>query len=680
MDPPDLPATVRVRLINAALDKMPGPPVDRHAIFAIHGLGPVLSQEIDARWRDLYRADILVAVLDFVGLNCALLADDPGKTTTAAADGFSESATSETLGELARRAETRFDAVLRLELERFKKEVEDAGSTGRTTEKKTNNTPPGTDDLQTPANLALLWALFIAAAFVDIRMSRMDVGYTYLGLIASVFRSAGFSDPTSADNLDDFHFRSLWNNIFWIATAFDFWVSFQTRRESHLDPSANKELAKAPMSVPPEWLLALIPHPSKRAIAAPIPPKLLNGPRITAREFFGWADPLSEMEDKGEARALTLGFCVAGMKTNGTLQLASFLAYLALKISDFVRWLKEEAGLTMLELAVATEVLGSGQDEQPQIQTSNNHELLEPDFTNSIHLKSPHLQEAVRRRSFLLDALEAIIHALPLDVAEAIAAHDLTALQTALPRSPPTVTLMLMSNMAHVREMVMQLSSPELFSNFARYDDDDDNDDLIPIPDASLQAKDSQSSLTSSNATLTDNFEASLDLWFTSQAFQSASTNAVAISGLVRTLMATVAPAALQVFSVVLCYSATHAAWLHLLVLQRFRSLVAHATGSDLGKAEKLYNDVRDDVQVCIDYLKIAGSESHQPARLLLEELFEEGDTKLARADMEMLRLSRQVARRCRMVVTRGLVATAGSAQRRSAREEGSKRTRWWRI
>jgi hypothetical protein len=75
--------------------------------------------------------------------------------------------------------------------------------------------------------------------------------------------------------------------------------------------------------------------------------------------------------------------------------------------------------------------------------------------------------------------------------------------------------------------------------------------------------------------------------------------------------------------------------------------LLAQAREKDLAKAEKLYNDIRDDAGVCIEMLRVAGREFHQPPRLLLEELFEGRQTKLSRSDIAMLRLARQVTRRC---------------------------------
>lgn len=623
MGPPDLPPQLRAALITASLDKLPGglSNFDRAAFLGIQGLGAPVS-EIDKRWRDLYEAEIWTGVFDFLGLNGVVAGGADPRDKTFSASG------NKSLGELAALAETRFDYILRLELERFRKEVDVVGATAGT---RDNDGLLGRNDLQTPRNLALLWSLFMAAAFADLGMSRMDVAYTYFGLLASIFKSAGFAEPFSAQNMDDFQFGNIWNDIFWFSTVFDFWIALQTGKKPHYEPHDDSVISTVKLNVPPEWQVAFLPPPSKRPIAAPIPPLFRNNmPLITARDFFCWADPLSTVEDKDKeaARAKTLGFCVAGMKDTGTLQLGSFLVYLGYQIDVFIRWLKEEAGLTMLELLAASEVLGRSQvQKETDSRRASPPSDLDPNFERAV-LKHPFLKEALRRHSFFLEALDAILTSLPSDVAEAAAANDIAGLQTALPRTPPPLILIVLGNITHVREMAMQLSSPELFTGLATHNNTNNAVETTNEPTYN---------------------ELSMDIWFSSNAFAAASQNAIAISALLRTVLATIPPSQLKsdMFSVILCYSATHAAWLHLLVLQRFRTLLAQASEADLGKAEALYNDVRSDVEACIEMLKIAGSEAHQSARLLLEELFEGRETKLSRADMEMLRLARQVARRC---------------------------------
>lgn len=605
-------------------------------LSCVYGDDPLPA--VDGRFIELYSSPLLCATLDWIGLHGVWSNElsDPEDPS------FSASGIS--LSELTLLAEARFDLCLRSELDRFWVE---AGQGTDPADMRANGT------LRTPRNLALLWSLFTAAAFADLRMSRMDVTRHYLRETVALYRAAGFADAKAARDLDAWELADTWNSVFWFMVAFEDWSSLHTNSTSEFEPHI--DFPEAPRMCPAEWFALYVPPLTRRPVGAPIPEPLRLVPDINSKQFYCWLDPLFEIPAGQELvvqsdRDRVLDFYVTKLNANGILGLGGLLAHLGLKVHEYLGWLKNSAGITMMDIIVATDVKAIVMAGQPP-----------PPLKDwGLHLlRNPLTEEAGRRYSFLKTALEAIAKSLPPGLAAAADASDPAALASEIPNLSPPMVLALTGYLSHIRELGMVLSSPELFAeNPAKEASSEAPSPTDPMPSSSTLVNSSvNSSIVTANSSTTPpgtvvqvgDYDQLMDFWFSSPSFRTASQHAIAISSLIRRLLDThsIAEIKSNLFSVILCYSATHATWLHLLVLRRFRSLISAATQADMAKAAAVYEDIRSDIQACLDMLEAVGNEAHQAARVLLQDLFDGRDGQLSRAELGVLRAARKLVRRC---------------------------------
>ena len=94
--------------------------------------------------------------------------------------------------------------------------------------------------------------------------------------------------------------------------------------------------------------------------------------------------------------------------------------------------------------------------------------------------------------------------------------------------------------------------------------------------------------------------------------------------------------------------AATHAASFHLLVLRRFRSMVAGSHAAEQAKALTLYDELQSDIESCLDILKTTGNMQNQITRGLLQKLLDDAGAQLGPADVQMLKIAQQNFKFCK--------------------------------
>lgn len=627
----DLPTEVRSFLVASVHDVTPGrlASFDRAAYLAcLAGRPP----PIDPRWLDVYTSPVLAAAFDWVGLDGVLGrgSPDPGDTKW--------SASGIPLAELFANAEKRFDALLRKDLARFWDELPGLGGPEPDAVSHPHNFPR----LFSPKNLALAWSLFLAACFADLAMSRLELSRTFVKHITAIYRAAGYCDPEHATDLDIWQLGDCWNSVWWFSNTYENWTALHTGQKPAYDPA--RDFPDAIRNAPPEWIAVYVPKLASRPLRAPIPAQLLKAPKVFAKEYYGWLNPSIGATNEGmKARKKVLAACISDMKNVGPLAMGSMIPYLAVQVLQFNTWLKEEAGLSMLEVIIAA---GFPAEARPS-PVALDRKPLPADLDPELQLywrrisSNVNITEALRQHQFLRGCIEAIMQALPEDIAKAASRGDVDKLSEALPGIAQINIGLLICYICHLRELDIELCSPELFTEFGDLDYGDDSD--------LVEENRPASSLLSADEDLAIERDLLMEQWYSSVAFQRASSNAMVISKLLRSMLDSGRlDVKSDLFNTILCYSASHAAWLHLLILKRYRKLVATAmSASMMSQAAQVYEDIRADIKACLDCLKASGKENQQSARVLLEEIFEGRSTTLSPSDLEMLRLARKLSVRC---------------------------------
>jgi len=154
-----------------------------------------------------------------------------------------------------------------------------------------------------------------------------------------------------------------------------------------------------------------LPPPSKRNVNTPTPPDLLTQMLSARREVdaFAWLDPLRE-QDPEYQKATPLRIA----KTLGNIQKMALgaitipVVFLRIKLSEYTIWLKSHAGLRLLDVVMAEEMLDWSQGldwvavAQVRAQLANAAGI--PKTYMDKLASNEHLPEAWRRRRFIRDA------------------------------------------------------------------------------------------------------------------------------------------------------------------------------------------------------------------------------------------------------------------------------------
>ncbi|KAI9005028.1 hypothetical protein DFJ74DRAFT_646873 [Hyaloraphidium curvatum] len=550
----------------------------------------------DPRWRALYGHPLLIAAINWFGARTLL---DAGAPDVDAA--------------LVGALEDDFAARLRRHLDAFWAAAAGAGPAA----------------LQTGDNLAVQWAVVHASAFVYLTESRNVSGRQLMRQAASMFRAMRVPGEIDYEyyspkrTLDDWFFRQTFVYNFWSWLGGELWLAANTKTPPLIDPVA--EFPSVPFMLPPPWLTG-IPPPSERPLDEPVPENLTPWV-FRVSDYLGMVDPVLSSPPNDYILAAVVG----EMKLVGPVPMMLFLNYALLKVSEFSAWLKA-AGLTVLQVLVAAEVR---QGSSPAMANAGVLPWV------AAVLANPLVDEAIRRRAFLRDAIERLETYIPADVIQAQRRSDYAAYDAALEMLPLAAREQILAGLMELRLTLMVLNSPEPFEDLVVASGappspaSEDSSEVADVGDG--ESEDSEEDPESS----------ALDLWLSSAAFPAACSNAMIIAANSRMLLAR-GPAsfAKSMFATFAYQSAAHAAWFNLLVLRRFAHAAAGASEGAQARALALLEAIHADISACLELLAASGQEQQLAVRTMLQGVLE-GRTAVTRAEMQVMRMARQLARWC---------------------------------
>ncbi|KAI9032470.1 hypothetical protein DFJ74DRAFT_654452 [Hyaloraphidium curvatum] len=625
----------------------------------------------DPRWLTFYGSDVMVSVF-FWGGACILLdrGADPEDASFCAAG--------RPLRELADSMQVEYETQLRGLVGRFwlAADAVDAGAD-----------PAALHSLDF---LALSYSIVLAITIADLQLARMATAKSLSRQLVAIWKRAGIPPtrppPGATWGLDDLLFGQHWAASFFIPLIQEFWTAAATRQPPAVD--VLQDFGSVVIRIPAHALAAL-PAASERPPNGPIPPELLAYPAFQCRQYLGWLDPMAA-PDAVAARGEVLAAVVTDLHRVGIIYLGAILSFAAAKIAEYNSWLREAANLSVLDVLIAGELLGRAPEDRPLGGAAARYaERL---------LRNQVIHEAIRRRQFLQDAVDAILAALPDRIATAYGEADFDALLAEVSYMPQRRAFLLVGYLAHLRQMLMVLVSPEPFEELdasgrrrarkgggggrrgtaaavahptpggvrtfplgltgmavpATRAPSDEN-----VGESGADGSDDASDLSASSADSSileldhaedrDGEDPLLELWFLSPSFAAATRNAMIISRSSRASVARFGAAGIggNIFAPIACYAATQAAWLHLLTLRRFARLAAASTHAQQARAADLHGSVVRDVEACLELLAAAGRPAQQGARLLLQGMLDGEVRALTGREMGILRLAREVAARC---------------------------------
>ncbi|KAI9013484.1 hypothetical protein DFJ74DRAFT_709934 [Hyaloraphidium curvatum] len=606
---------------------------------------------IDARLAALYSADVLVAGLLWFGA-LGLLGSGASPPPLGALP----------LGEVAEKLERRVERLVAGGLEAFwaqhgvPQPGGDGGSRGGTT--------------AAPATLALLWALLGVSAFADLELSRLAAARAALGSIIAVLAATGVPrhrTPGPGYSLDDLLLAAVHIDVLWSAAVAEAWMAIGTGTPLALDPP--RDFPSAGINMPLERLQDL-PLPSQRPPNGPVPPDLWSPhAEFTAREWLGWLDPELDPPVADGVRARVLQLSLGNFSSSGIGYVMTLAVYAGAKVAGFASWLAEEAGLTVLEVLLAEEIAHRTGTYAPDSPAGNGPMPWAADidrrYVEGLFLK-PLLGEAIRRHRHYRAALDAIHAAVDPAVSAAVLASDHAAFAAAVPHLDGDKQQLLLGCLANLRHASMMLLSPAPFEDLDGWgrsiqqaaaaaaalepgaaSPTPSNPSSPPSPPSTPRSS-PPASPSSPPHDPEDGPDVLRAVWFRSPPFRSALSSAIAVSSLSR-LLARHHPDGLQasVYTPLACRSAVAAAWLHLLVLRRFRGMAASAGWRERAAAEGAYEGMLGDVEACLELLRASGKPAFAEVGVLLERLAEDDGVRLSRGEIQLLRTARRRAERC---------------------------------
>ena len=570
----------------------------------------------DPRWPAIFQSRLFLAAAEWTG---ARSAHDRG--TSGADKSFSRFPLSALLPKLQKR----FIGLFRAELARFYLEARANG-------------PPGS--LQTAQNLSLLLTSMVTTIFLTSQMSRVDGAKAIVAQMVTIMRITRIPgetdipglDPPRINGVDDLLIDHLWRDVFWFTAAVDGYLCAMSQSDSTFD--AVQEFPTAPFLRPGNALKA-VPAPSQRGtINGEIPDGPLREPQeLRCIDFLGWLDPCVEQRDdrSGDAESERRTMLMKSFAPGSNFPIGTLAFYGLGRVSAYAKWLKAKK-LSLVGVLVAKDILSHG--------PNYRHLLPIDDAQISALLANPSLQEAVRRRNHLWNAFNFIFSCLPEKIAEASQGADLAAMLKLVEMLPDRGAETLLGFLTILRQSLMLLVSPEPF------------EDLGQAVAGSSGAPDSKLSASSDDGSGDATPEVGLlEAWFSSTSFLHASRHAAIISGTMRMITAGIERGVLQgtyvLFSMA-SVSATYAAWVHLLVLRRFRKMVAEANTADQARALTLYDDIHTDVQACLDILAASANANDSVTHGLLRNLLEDEEAQLTPADVQMLKMAQHTFKFCK--------------------------------
>lgn len=466
-------------------------------------------------------------------------------------------------------------------------------------------------------------------------LHRPAVARSFIRHLVAIWAAAGVPGEESLEPdlscQDDFLFAQIWITTFWTTYSFDLLIAANAKTVPLFDPAVDYPTLPV---IFPATVLASIKPPSQREVNGPTPEHVLSRAiPIRAREYLSWMDPEKPPpKDIASTRDLTLSRCISGISEAGFTHLIILLFYLGLKTSSFRIWVKEIDNLSMIDVLLAEELIRRGAAVNPSEGAASKRAAwqkyadeanVDISYFDKI-MSNAKIGEAIRRRNHLRVCSNLIEQSLPKEMAFAARTSNYRELVKHVPD-------IFLSFLVIMRSVLMMVGSPEPFED--------------------LKYKESPDETAASPTTVSDADEPDtlLRIWFHSTAFFEASSSAMVVSRNLAMIITNWGPEKLasSLYIGFLCNAAVHAAWFHLLVLQRFRWLVAESTEAERARALSLYNSIQSDIKVCLEVLEISGKSHFEEQRIMLRSLLDGDRTSLSPTELQMLRLARKVVLKC---------------------------------
>ncbi|KAI9014298.1 hypothetical protein DFJ74DRAFT_288791 [Hyaloraphidium curvatum] len=574
----------------------------------------------DARWIDLYAAEVLVATLEWFG--AVTLERDVSTGTRDAPEWLGQ----RTPGQLAADAEARCQALLAEEIRAFH-----AAAAGRSALPMTVRT------------LALLQALGLAAAAMSLVSAGSAAMRTLLENTAAVLHhSAAFpgalvGNPPDAlleDWLlsqylvDAVHTSMLYTSFHALATgeaaACDFARAFPDLR----------------LRVSLQLLTSVAPA-SQRVPGTPTPAAYAAiFSDVSVGDAYGWIDPEWDPPAYPARTEAVLASTMSGLLTSGYGSLTQMAFFFEYHASRFASWLADR-GLRVVDLALADGPPAPAFDGQEAVLEHMRGVLAHPD-----------LPEALRRRDHLRGAIAEVEAHLPVLLGQPPDARP-SRIPDAV-KNLPRDYLIPLGMIGVLQYVALQLISPDPFAEFRQ---GAPRDPGIP-------------------AELNEHL---LTAWLASPAFAETCSRALAVAELARTAVGSFPAESVvgNVFLKPLDRAAVQAAGHCVLVLRRLTTAFAHATEHEYARAAALHTALLSDARACLDFMALARRSELEPVRLVIEGLLAGDDIRLSRRDAQMLALAAKAVSRCphgEGGASGGscwICASRDSSERRASRDAG---------
>ncbi|KAI9016631.1 hypothetical protein DFJ74DRAFT_708696 [Hyaloraphidium curvatum] len=553
------PAGERAALEHVARVFPKGSTFDGRALLDV--FGGCEDAESDGRWAAVYGRGALVFVgCVWMGIRW-MVEKGPGP------DDISATADGRPLREALAEQEARFVARLRSRLARFWA----ADEKPRDAE-----------------NLDLVAATIIIGSTFLIQQARVPAAAAMLVHAAAMLRATGLPTPQEVRAAAEAGGDELLIQRFYLDMAWANWAYLLViaTGSNAAAPPAMDLAAGWPRSAMPVVLRAVedLMPPTRRKANAPVDLLLLEKlPTHDASRLLGWLGPVAPpgFFDDGDGGGVgEMLRTYLGDSEYLHVYYFGALAYLIrYRVVELQTWLRDEARMSLLELLVAEDEMGRMDASDPADHAPGTSRRKPRSRSRSTHHRlpvgSPLLLRAIERRRFLSAAAELVMDSLPADFRHASRASDLDEQRRVLASLPEDAFYQVHGHVAVFMQASMALSSPDPFVD-------------PPEHHAGL-----------------------LRVWLTSPFFSGACAPAIHISALFRAVAASDGGLAdHHTFFVSAAGAATHAGWLHLLVLRRLSSrapLAAQVRGPILA-----------DVQACLDVLEASAKPHHAEARMRL--------------------------------------------------------------
>lgn len=602
----------------------------------------------DPRWPILYRHPLVVAVFQWAGAGIILQKPAQMRPNLNLERGTELAALFEDL-------ESHMGLLLKRKLDAYWAKATRVLQTG------------DTSSLHDMESLSLSLSLTLAVLAADKELARPALALSFIKHLSGIWQFAGIPGEeglqVDISRMDDFLFAQIHICSFWFVTTVNLALAAATNSPPVYDPVLDHP--SLPSGAPIVPLISL-PAPSEREPNGPTPAWLLARMiPLRAREQLGWMDPLRPARfDWDQITATMLKRCISGVGEGGLGHLVVPCVYLGARTSDYRTWLRNEAGLRLLDVLMAEELLrrdGDGDDSLPGLTEPEGRKRLAKEaglprrYLERLSNNS-FIAEAVRRRRFLRDAAGKIEAALPAAILDAARAGEVSGVL-----SGPEYTL-LVPFLAAMRQMIMVMDSPEPFEDLGPREGDISPRDNGHGSNSGSSDQDDED----------DEPEPLMRIWFNSATFGEAANSAAIISRTLRSVLDHWPRVILTVnllagpFSV----SAIHAAWMHLLVLRRFRWLLGEASEAELAGALDLYNLIRAEIETCLELLDATGKPHFASTRTTLQGVLNGTRNSLSRSELQMLRLAKGSSRKC----PHGIDSGAGTCWSCTVESETSRR------